>query len=130
MSIVKDKSRAELKTKIMEEFRALRNKFNEHNITLARENWQPIVISERHLNQQELSHFFNECRHFPELNLNVAIEHFSYSRYFHDMRSERGLFAHIPPMKNDSGLYVFFPRSYTGSSLTKEFMNIETVCFY
>ncbi|GAA5803545.1 hypothetical protein HPULCUR_009027 [Helicostylum pulchrum] len=118
-------TRAELKAIMLAEDQSLQSIFSKHDVTLGRKSWQPSVINANRLNQQEVSRFINESRDLPELNINAAIEHFWYQRYVHDVRYVMGLFADIPEMNNDVGLYVRFPRTYTASSLTSEFMNLE-----
>lgn len=130
MSLEINHARTESTSILLANYRSLQSEFTKHDITLGRELWQPIVISAIHLNEQEVTRFINDTRNFPELELNAAIEYYSYHRYIHDVRYDMGLFADIPEMNDDIGLYVRFPRSYTASSLTKELKNLENVCFY
>lgn len=130
MSLEKYHARTEQTSILLAKYQSLQSKFTKHSITLVREIWQPIVINAIHLNEQEVTLFINDTRNFPGLDINMAIEYFSYHRYVHDVRYEMGLFADIPKMNDDVGLYVHFPKSYIASSLTKEFMNLENVCFY
>lgn len=129
MAIQKPRLLEEVKKDVRRGSQALNEKFVEHDITLDRQNWQPRVITKDHLNRHELTRLKEDSRDFPDLNINAAIESFTYSRYMLDERRVRGLFPLIPAMSKETGLYVCFPRSYTAGSLTKELRKLEAVCF-
>lgn len=127
MKIRRTKDESSLKRVLLEDYRRFRKLLLEKDITVNRLPWQPLVMFEKYWNQNRLFDLMKRLMDYPEQNINLAVELFSYKQYVGDTRYIKKHFAEIIESENDTLIFVFYPRSYNASSLTAEISRLEMV---
>lgn len=116
---------------LLEEYDKFRQHLIKMDITIHRQDWQPMVMLEKPatFDKKRLDKLFRRLGEYRDLNTNCTVEYIKYDAYINDARYLSQSFAQIIMHSKNPPLIVFFPRSYNTGSLTLELNTLDQVSF-
>lgn len=113
---------------IEEEYDKLRRYFISNNVSVSRLKWQPLVMNARTYKGRNVFNLINDCKRYPELDFNLAVEALTVEEYRKDFRYSIRLLPQISEdLKEDDVLLLYFKESYNANSLNLQLGRLEEV---